>query len=92
MANSTTRIPWVCDTAGVLLTSPVKLREIIWEEMTSDGDTIQVQDNSGNRIWYYACPTSGTGASYNQEFYGRWITGGLKINQIDSGVLIFIIE
>lgn len=50
MSNSATGNPWTLDTVGVIQTSPLFIKKILWTP-TTDGDDILIQDNAGHNVW-----------------------------------------
>lgn len=86
MANSITGNPWTIDTAGVITTSAVFIKNLLWTNAT-DGDTLVILDNAGRdiiRAKYLAAGDNNFG-----EF--RWVQG-FNVTTIGSGEVTVVIH
>ena len=86
MANSTTGNPWVLDTAGVITTSAMGVKRMVWTP-EADSDDIDITDNAGNTLWALKAiaADANQGIEYERVFEGS--VNGINLVTIDSGTL-----
>jgi hypothetical protein len=92
MANSIVGNPWKLDTAGVIKTSPVVIKKMVWRGPTTDADDLDVQSNDGSEIWTQTCIASDASIEYERDFGEGMTFSGFNLVTIDSGALYVFIQ
>lgn len=50
MANDISSNPWKLDTAATIYAFPVKIKNIVWADYTTAGDTLLIENIAGKQI------------------------------------------
>ena len=89
MANNINGNPWVIDTAAVIMTDPVHVKRMTWQEPTA-ADDLTIVDNAGGTIWDENALAGGAGIAYDKEV--GILANGFNLSVIDGGTLYVYIR
>ena len=85
MSNLTSAHPWVLDTAGTIVSTPIKIIEARWRGIDSDADDLIIKDIAANVL------ATKKGSDANGDSILIWhqpkVCAGFVLNTIDSGYL-----
>lgn len=84
MANNITGNPWSLDTVGVITTSGVHIKNLVWANGTTDGDALLIQDNAGRDIIRAKWQTEGD----NNFGVFNWVQGLNLVTLVSGKVFI----
>ena len=91
MANDISGPVWRIDTIPFSYVGPVKIKNVIWTEMTTPGDQFVMQSQASKTL----IDTKAYAANYDQIFKDiEWIPTnppGIKITTLTSGVVLIAI-
>lgn len=88
---TTTGNPWSATSAGVVTTSNVYVKRMVWTP-TTDGDDLDVQSNDGSKLWSYKAiaADSDQKIEYVREF--DQVVNGINVATIDNGTLYIYVR
>ena len=85
MPNDLGGSPYKIDTAAVIFTRKLRVKQMVWQEPAAAGEDLVVSDANGRTLWDENAYTGGTGISIEQDF--NIICDGITVDTIDSGTL-----
>jgi hypothetical protein len=89
MANDLTRNPWVIDSAtiGPIWNSYARMEALSWQDVSTTGHQLILQDQNGKEVWSMTAP----GAGFYNFQKPMWING-LIVKRLDSGKIYVTIN
>lgn len=85
MANDLGASPYKVDTAAVITTNSVFVKQMVWQEPSAAAQDLTVLDSDGRILWDENALAGGVGVSIEQDI--NQMCNGLNVSVIDSGTL-----
>jgi len=85
MANNLGGSPYLIDTAAIITTRPIFIRQMVWQEPSAAAQDLTVLDKGGRVLWDENALAGGVGVSIEQDI--NQMCNGLNVSVIDSGTL-----